>query len=107
MNTLNSYDLVHQLEGHTHVVTSSFSPFTLLNFQCLSSDEVPRSIDDQQVILVLRQQQLHLYFFSPETASFWDLACIPKSTPIHHGRETVAGPGSCPSPGVPLGGIQR
>ena len=103
MNTLNSYDLVHRLEGHIHVVTSSLSPFPLLNFQCLSSDEVLRSIDDQQVILVLRHQQLHLIFFFPETASFWDSACIPKSTPIHHGRETVAGPGSFPSPRVPLG----
>ena len=46
----------------------------------------------------------HLFFFFPETASFWELACIPKSTPIHHGRETMAGPGSCTSPGVPLGG---
>ena len=50
----------------------------------------------------------HLFFFFfSETASFWELACIPKSTPIHHGRETMAGSGSCTSPGVPLGGTPK
>ena len=55
----------------------------------------------------MRHQQLPSFFFFSETASCWELACIPKSTPIHHGRETMAGPGSCTSPGVPLGGTPK